>query len=423
MTANILFYILFFIVVISFIIDQLVDYKNATWFSRAIPDILSDVYDAEKYKQQQNYKLENYRFGNLSSWLSFILMCIILIFKGFALVNNLVLQISDSYILQTLLFFGICYTASLIISLPFSIYETFVIEKKYGFNTTTPKIFITDFIKSLFLTILISGSLISIIVYIYMLTATWFWLLAWVLITAFSLFMGIFYSSLIVPLFNRQTPLEEGELKAAIMSFAEKAGFNVSNIFVIDGSKRSTKANAYFTGLGRRKRIVLYDTLIQEMSVEEIVAVLAHEIGHYKHKHIYKSMIYGFIEMGIMLAIFGYFSVSNELSAALGVEKATFHIALIAFIIIYAPISTCLGIFSNIISRKNEYQADNFAKKHGFSEYLISALKKLSSHNMSNLTPHPWMVFLEYSHPPLYDRVRNLQEDDYQRHLRTFFIF
>ncbi|MCL2246076.1 MAG: M48 family metallopeptidase [Lentimicrobiaceae bacterium] len=408
MTPEILFYIILSIIIIGCIFDQVVDYKNATWFSKPIPDILSDVYDVEKYKKQQSYMFENYRFGIISSSFSFVVMLAVLLCNGFAFVNNIVLKITDLYILQVLLFFGIFYVATILISLPFSIYETFVIEKKYGFNTTTPQVFITDFLKSTLLSILLSGALLALIVYIYMLTHAHFWILAWVLITAFSLFMGVFYSTWIVPLFNKQTPLEEGELRTAIQDFAAKAGFNISNIFIIDGSKRSTKANAYFTGLGKRKRIVLYDTLIQEMATDEVVAVLAHEIGHYKHKHIYKSMIYGIIQMGIMLFIFGYFAASNELSAALGVEKATFHIALIAFVIIYSPVSTLLDIFSNMQSRKNEYQADNFTKEHGISEHLITALKKLSSHNMSNLTPHPWCVFLEYSHPPLYERIKKL---------------
>jgi STE24 endopeptidase len=408
MTHEILFITILSIVVFSFIFEQIIDYKNAQWFSKPIPDLLSDVFDTEKYQQQQRYKFENYRFSIILSFFSFGLMCVMLIFNGFAFVDKIVLQITDFYILQTLLFFGICFGAMFLVSIPFNIYETFVIEKKYGFNTTTPKIFLTDILKSLLLNIVISGALLSLVVYIYLLTTTYFWLLAWVLVTGFSLFMGIFHSTLIVPLFNKQTPLDEGELKNAVMNFAKKADFNISNIFVIDGSKRSTKANAYFTGLGKRKRIVLYDTLIIEMTTDEIVAVLAHEIGHYKHKHIYKSMFYGILQMGVMLFIFGYFASSNELSAALGVENATFHIALIAFAIIYSPISSILEIFSNMQSRKNEYHADNFTKQHGVSVYLISALKKLSSHNMSNLTPHPWTVFLEYSHPPLYERIKNL---------------
>ncbi|MCL1851202.1 MAG: M48 family metallopeptidase [Bacteroidetes bacterium] len=409
MPPQILFYLILSIVILGFIFDQIVDFKNATWFSKPIPDILSDVYDVGKYKQQQNYKFDNYRFSVISSGVSFALMLLMLLCKGFAFINHIVLSITDNYILQALLFFGIFYGAVTVIALPFSIYETFVIEKKYGFNTTTPRIFISDILKSTLLSTIIGGALLALVVYIYVLTTTYFWVLAWVLLTTFSLFMGVFYSTLIVPLFNKQTPLEEGELRTAILNFAEKSGFNISNIFLIDGSKRSTKANAYFTGLGKRKRIVLYDTLIQEMTTDEIVAVLAHEIGHFKYKHIYKSMIYGIIQMGIMLFIFGYFASDNALSAALGVERATFHIALIAFIIIYSPISMVLDIFSNVQSRKNEYQADNFTKEHGISQHLITALKKLSSHNMSNLTPHPWTVFLEYSHPPLYERIKNLE--------------
>ncbi|MDR0205646.1 MAG: M48 family metallopeptidase [Bacteroidales bacterium] len=404
----ILFYAIFAIVVLNFLFEQLLDYKNAQWFSKPIPELLSDVYNTNKYQQQQRYKFENYRFGIISSSVSFVLMCLMLVFNGFAFVNQIALQITDYVILQTLLFFGICFGVMFIISIPFSIFDTFVIEKRYGFNTITPKLFITDIIKSLLLNTIISGALLALIVYIYLLTTTYFWLLAWILIASFSIFMGIFYSTLIVPLFNKQTQLEVGDLKTAIMNFAEKAGFSISNIFVIDGSKRSTKANAYFTGLGKRKRIVLYDTLINEMTTNEIVAVIAHEIGHFTHKHIYKSMFYGFVQMGVMLIIFGYFASSNALSAALGVEAATFHIALIAFAIIYSPISTILSIFSNKQSRKNEYQADNFTKEHGVSASLITALKKLSSHNMSNLTPHPWTVFFEYSHPPLYERVKNL---------------
>ncbi|MDR2970399.1 MAG: M48 family metallopeptidase [Bacteroidales bacterium] len=405
-----LFPLILAIIIISFIFDQIVDYKNATWFSKPIPPLLSDVYDAEKYKQQQNYKWDNYRFGIISSSLSFVLMLTMLLCNGFAFVNQIVFEITDYKILRTLLFFGICSGAMFIISLPFTIYETFVIEKKYGFNTTTLKIFITDILKSILLSIIIGGTLLSLIVYLYILTTTWFWLLAWISITAFSLFMGFFYSTWIVPLFNKQTLLEEGELRTAILTFADKVGFSISNIFMIDGSKRSTKANAYFTGFGKHKRIVLYDTLIKEMTTHEVVAVLAHEIGHFKHKHIYKSMIYGIIQMGIMLFIFGYFASSKELSEALGVEDPTFHIALIAFVIIYSPVSMVLDIFSNMQSRKNEYQADAFTKKHGVSEHLIIALKKLSSQNMSNLTPHPWTVFLEYSHPPLDARVRYLEE-------------
>lgn len=412
MDSSTIFLIIFAIVVVGFFFGQILDYLNASWFNKPIPKILRDIYDSKKYRKQQEYKLENYKFGIISSTFSFILIVFMLIFDGFAFVDSLARQITDHHILVSLLFFGILFLAFDIISEPFDIYDTFKIEQKYGFNTTTVKTYILDKIKSWMLTIIIGGGLLYLIIFIYHLDPTWFWFYAWCVVILFSIFMNMFYSVLIVPLFNKQKPLEEGELRDAIMKFADEAGFKISKIFVIDGSKRSTKANAYFSGLGPKKRIVLYDTLIKEMSTEEIVAVLAHEIGHYKHKHIYKSLITSVIETGFTLFIFGLFVGSDSLSQALGVESASFHIALIAFGIIYSPLSSVIGIISNIISRKGEYQADAFAKKYGYGDSLISALKKLSSHNMSNLTPHPTVVFLSYSHPPIYERVKAIKDEN-----------
>jgi STE24 endopeptidase len=237
-----------------------------------------------------------------------------------------------------------------------------------------------------------------------------FWIYAWVLVAVFSIFMAMFYSNLIVPLFNKQTPLEEGELRTAIQQFAEKVGFKLDNIFVINGSKRSTKANAYFTGLGAKKRIVLYDTLIEEMETDEIVAVLAHEIGHYKKKHVTQGLFISLLQTGIVLFIFSLLIDNPYLSKALGVEEPNFHIGLVAFGILYSPVSFVLGIFMNQLSRKNEYQADAFAAENYKPEPLASALKKLSQKNLSNLTPHPLYVFFNYSHPPLFERLKHLQK-------------
>ncbi|HOD87714.1 MAG: M48 family metallopeptidase [Bacteroidota bacterium] len=410
MTSEILFIIIITIVVLDFFVEQILEYLNASWFNKPIPEILKDIYDTEKYKKQQSYKSENYRFGIISSSFSFILIVLMLVFNGFAYVDTLAGQISENFILKPLVFFGIILLAMDILSTPFSVYDTFVIENKYGFNKTTVKTYILDKIKTYLLGGTIGAGLFALILWIYHLDPEYFWLYACLVIIAFSLFMNMFYSTLIVPLFNKQTPLEDGELKTKIMEFSKKAGFNISKIFVIDGSKRSTKANAYFSGIGPKKRIVLYDTLINEMTNDEILAVLAHEIGHYKHKHIYWSMIAGIIEIGIMFYIFGLFASSDMLSQALGLEKASFHIALIAFSIIYSPISSAFAVVSSIFSRKAEYQADNFASKHGLSNELISALKKLSSHNMSNLTPHPWVVFMTYSHPPVFNRIKALMK-------------
>jgi STE24 endopeptidase len=332
-----------------------------------------------------------------------------LLFNGFALVDGLAWGLTQNVILSALLFFAIIGFASDILSTPFAVYDTFIIEERFGFNKTTPKIFILDKIKGWLIGAILGGGLLALIIFIWTKTGNLFWLWAWALVTFISVFMAMFYSNLIVPLFNKQTPLEEGELKQMIEKFAAKAGFQLKNIYVIDGSKRSTKANAYFTGLGPKKRIVLYDTLITDLSKEEIVAVLAHEVGHYKKKHVITGLITGIIETGVMLYIFSIFVNSSVLSNALGVEVPKFHIGLIAFGILYSPISFVLSIFSNIISRRNEYQADHFAAQYGLANELISGLKKLSVNNLSNLTPHPLYVFFHYSHPTLLQRLTKLE--------------
>ncbi|MDD4755943.1 MAG: M48 family metallopeptidase, partial [Prolixibacteraceae bacterium] len=292
---------------------------------------------------------------------------------------------------------------------PFSLYDIFVIEEKYGFNKTNLKTFILDKIKGWLLGAIIGGGLMAFIIFIYQKTQSMFWIYAWLTISAFSIFMAMFYSNLIVPLFNKQTPLEEGELRNSISRFANSVGFKLDNIYVINGSKRSSKANAYFTGLGAKKRVVLYDTLIEEMETDEIVAVLAHEIGHYKKKHVLHGIFISLLQSGIMLFLFSLLIDSPLLSKALGVEKPNFHIGMISFGILYSPVSFVLGILINMLSRKNEFQADAFAAENYDPTALSSALKKLSGRNLSNLTPHPLYVFFNYSHPPLLERLKKLK--------------
>jgi len=285
-----------------------------------------------------------------------------------------------------------------------------VIEEKFGFNKATPKIFIGDKIKTWIITAIIGGGILALVIWFYQLTTEYFWIYTWIIISVFSIFFSMFYSNLIVPLFNKQTPLEEGELKSAIQDFAEKVGFQLENIYIMDGSKRSTKANAYFAGLGKKKRIVLFDTLVNEMTTEEIVAVLAHEIGHYKKKHTLSMIIISIIQMGITLFILSLLINNPLLSSALGASKPSFHLGLLAFGIIYSPVSTLLGLGINVLSRKNEYEADRFAGVNYNADALASALKKLSVKNLSNLTPHPAYVFFHYSHPPLLKRLEALDE-------------
>ncbi|MDJ0646773.1 MAG: M48 family metallopeptidase [Flavobacteriaceae bacterium] len=408
LTPEIIFNVIIGILVVSFLIDKYLDLLNAKHFDDEIPEELKDVYDQERYLKSQQYKKENFRFSMLISAISFIATIAFFYLDGFAYVDGIARSFSSNEIIITLLFFGIILLGSSILTTPLSYYQTFVIEEKYGFNTSTKKLFFIDKIKGWLLMIVIGGGVLALIVWFYQLTGQNFWIYTWIFIAAFSIFMMLFYSTLIVPLFNKQTPLQEGELKTKLEDFASKVGFNLDKIFVIDGSKRSTKANAYFTGFGTKKRVVLYDTLINDLEPDEIVAVLAHEVGHYKKKHIIFNMFTSILTTGITLYILSLFIDNSLLANALSVDKPSFHIALIAFGVLYTPISEVTGLAMNYISRKFEYQADAYAKEHHSAASLISSLKKLSKNNLSNLTPHKSYVFAHYSHPTLLQRVQNL---------------
>ncbi len=407
---NTWFYVLVGIILLNFLLDRLLVYLNGKRWSKKLPEQLKGIIDEERYKKSQLYNKTNRKFSFYTSTFSLMVMMLMLFLGGFALVDGLAREVSNHPIVISLLFFGILMFASDIINLPFSLYDTFFIEEKFGFNKTTYKTFFMDKVKSWLLGALLGGGILALVVWFYQLTTDMFWIYTWALIAVFSIFMSMFYSTLIVPLFNKQTPLEEGELKEAIKNLSNKVNFKLDDVFVIDGSKRSTKANAYFSGLGPKKRIVLFDTLINDLSTNEIVSVLAHEIGHYKKKHTLFMMVISVLQMGITLYILSLFIGNPELSRALNVEQTGFHLGLVAFGILYSPISTILGLGVNILSRKNEYEADAFAAKHYSPDGLASALKKLSVKNLSNLRPHPAYVFFNYSHPPLLNRLRALEQ-------------
>lgn len=409
MTSTTLFYIIIGIIIVNFIIDKVLGTLNAKHFNDALPSELKDVYDADEYKKSQAYKATNHQFSNITSTFSLVLTLAFFLLDGFEYVDNIARSNSSNHIVIALIFFGFIMFASDIITTPFAYYKTFVIEEKFGFNKTTVKTFIFDKIKGWFMLAIIGGSILAIIIWFYEATGTHFWLYAWILVTAFSVFMNMFYSKLIVPLFNKQTPLEEGELRNKIADYAKTVGFKLNKIFVIDGSKRSTKANAYFSGFGSEKRVTLYDTLIKDLDDQEIVAVLAHEVGHYKRKHIIFNLFASILLTGLTLYILSLFISNPILSNALGVDIASFHIGLIAFGLLYSPISEITGLIMNVMSRKFEYQADNYAKDTYAGEPLITSLKKLSKNSLSNLTPHPAYVFMHYSHPTLLERIKNLR--------------
>ena len=408
-SPQILFNILIAIIILNFFKDSILDYLNSKYFDNEIPNIISDIYDKEKYLKSQEYKKTQYKFNRISSIYSLLILLLFFYFDGFLVLDNYCRSLFDSELIISLSFFGIIYFGNDLLSIPFSIYHTFIIEEKFGFNKTTKKTYIIDKLKSWLLIILFGGGILSFIIFQFESIGQNFWIVAWIFISVLTLLINGLYAQIIVPLFNKQTKLEDGELKSEIEKYSKKVGFNLSNIFVIDGSKRSTKANAYFSGFGKQKRVTLYDTLINKLTKNQIVAVIAHEIGHYKKNHIIFNLLFSIIQSGIMLYILSLLIYMPIFSEALNIENHSFHIALITFSILYTPISEISSLIFNLFSRKFEYEADEYADKTFDGKYLIEALKVLTKDSLSNLTPHPKYIWWHYSHPTLLERINQLR--------------
>ena len=404
-----LFNVLITIIVLNFLKDSILDYLNSTYFNNEIPEVIGDIYDNEKYLKSQEYKKTQYKFNRISSIYSLLILLLFFYFDGFLIVDNYCRSLFDSEIVISLSFFVIIYFGNDILSIPFSLYYTFIIEERFGFNKTSFKTFITDKLKSWLLTILFGGGILCFIILQFESVGQNFWIVAWAFISILTVLIQGLYAQVIVPLFNKQTKLEDGELKSEIEKYSTNVGFNLSNIFVIDGSKRSTKANAYFSGFGKQKRVTLYDTLINKLNKEQIVAVIAHEIGHYKKNHIIFNLLFSIIQTGIMLYILSLLIYMPIFSEALNIENHSFHIALVTFSILYTPISEISSLIFNLFSRKFEYEADEYADKSFDGKYLIQALKVLTKDSLSNLTPHPKYVWWHYSHPTLLERINQLR--------------
>lgn len=407
---NTIFFLIIAIPLLGFAIERYLEYLNSKMWTEKLPEKLAGICNEDDYRKSQLYERDNRKLALWSSSFNLAVILLMILAGGFSVIDELSRSLSSNLIIIALIFFGMIGLASDLINVPFSIYDTFVVEKKYGFNTMSVRTFITDHIKSWFIALVIGIPVLGLITWFYYKTGKTFWIYAWILLTLFTVLMNFFYSELIVPLFNKQTPLEEGSLRARINEFAKKTGFRLKDIYVIDGSKRSTKSNAYFSGFGPKKRVVLYDTLLKELSEEEIVAVLAHEIGHYRKKHTLISLLLSFLITGLMLYLFSLVVDNPDLSEALGADETSFHLGLIVFGFLYSPLSLLIGLLTNSISRKNEYTADRFVIENYKSQYLADALKKLSVKNLSNMMPHPAYVFFHYSHPPLLSRLANLDQ-------------
>ena len=383
---------------------------NGKWMGHPIPEVLRGLYDEEKYRKQQAYQRDCRRSGRIERSVMLVVVLAVFLTGVLGMLDDLCVRWSHSQLLQLLIFFAIYTLASTLIELPFGYYDTFVIEERYGFNNTTRATFWLDTLKSLVLSLVIGSVLTGVVFALYSALGSSFWVWATVVVAVVIVFFSLFYSNIIVPLFNKQTPLEDGELRTAIESAATAMGFSIKNIYVINGSKHSTKANAYFTGFGMKKRVVLYDTLIEQLTTGEIVAVLAHELGHSKHHDTIKSMVMSIVMVAVNLFVFSLLVDNPQLAHALGGSRDhSFALSLMAFSLLFAPIDLILKPIINGISRRNERRADEFATRNGHGKELISGLKKLSASTLSNLTPHPAVVWMEYSHPTLAQRIENIQ--------------
>ncbi|MBQ7210959.1 MAG: M48 family metallopeptidase [Paludibacteraceae bacterium] len=407
-------YVITAILVLDFVLGRVLSVLNASYEHLPIPEEICDIYNEERHSKQVSYAKVNRQLSWLTNGLSLLIMLLMLYLGGFRWIDLWVHDITSEVvnpiwrdIMMAVCYFSLLELAESVISIPISVYRTFVVEQRFGFNTTTPTTFTLDWLKSTLLQLLLISVVLAAVVGVYDSIPDWFWLVSWAVVAVISVFVSYFYSQLIVPLFNKQTPLPQGELRDAIEKLAAQAGFHLTDIYVMDSSKRTTHANAYFAGFGKKRRIVLYDTLIEQLSTDEIVAVLAHEIGHSRHNHTAKAMATGLAQQLLMFVLLGLALRYNLLAGAIGCEPS-FHVNMFLFSILYEPLSLLLSLLGNYVSRKNEYEADAFARSNGLAQSLVVALKKLSANSLSNPNPHPAFVFFYYSHPTLVQRIRAL---------------
>lgn len=410
MNPTIILYIILAIAGISYLFGQLLDYMNLKAQRKDIPVEIASFYEEDKYLRSLNYQKDQTNFSFITSAFSFALSFSMLLFGGFGWLDSFLRPYFENEIVLALGFFGVIIVASDMITLPFQWYSTFVIEEKYEFNKTTVKTFVTDKIKGYLLGAVIGGALLSLLIYFTQLIGPNFWIWFGVIAGVFVLFVNMFYTSLLLPLFNKLTPLGEGDLKNAIETFAKKVDFPLDKVFIMDGSKRSKKANAFFSGIGKKKKIVLFDTLVENHTTEELVAVLAHEVGHFKKKHIVWSYVLSVVQIFFTLFVMSLIIFNENISIALGGQVQAIHLNLIAFAILFSPISGITALFMSMYSRKNEFEADAYAKETFSGTALANALKKLSVDSLSNLYPHPAYVFFHYSHPPLLKRLEAINK-------------
>ena len=408
---NLYYLIIITAIIVEYLLSSVSSFLDIKNITPIIPQDFKKAYDEKKYVQSQEYLKARTRFGLFSSTFSLCLILIVIHSDIFGVLDQYVRIQTENYILQGLMFVGLIYIFQDIISLPFSLYNTFVIEQKFGFNKTTLGLFIIDKIKGYAIFIVLGSVVITPLLYFFHLYSEIGWLIAWIILTVFMIGIQPLFVHVIAPMFNKFIPLEEGELREEIEKYTGKVDFPLARIDIMDGSKRSAHSNAYFTGFGKSRRIAIFDTLVEKHSTKEIVSVVAHEVGHYKLKHILQGTIIGIIETGIMLFAFNLIMNDISLFHVFGANQLSVHAGIVFFSMLYAPVSMLTSIITTAISRKNEFDADKYSlDTTNDGQALISMLIGLSANNLSHLTPHPMKVFLSYSHPPVTDRIKAVNQ-------------
>jgi len=399
-------------ILINFLVDSVLEYLNEKSKNVPMSPVAAEIFNADEYAKSLEYGTANYKIERLTSTLNTVVILSAIILGWFAWLDQAIRDRISNELLVTVVFSGVLILGVMIANLPVSYYSTFVIEEKFGFNKTTKKLFVADSIKQMLLSIELGLPVIYLIAWIYQSLESKFWLVGWLLVTSISLFMFIFGTRIFLPIFNKLKPLREGELRSEVEAYCQSQGFPLSKLWEMDASKRSTKLNAFFSGMGKVKIIGLYDTLIEKLTTKETVAVLAHEVGHYKRKHVYTMFAFSNVQTLVIFVLLGSLLGNPNLSKALGSDEPSFHLSMIAFFLLFTPVSTALGLINNSFSRYNEYQADQYSidTYPGARDHMYSAFKKLSVESLSNLNPHPWYVAVHYTHPPILDRLANLKK-------------
>ncbi len=410
METQSLSYLLVGVLTFGFVVPLFLEYLQVSLPSSKIPDTLAEYLSVDKLAESKSYQRTNFYFKAVTSSFTFLVTLLCVTQGWFGAIDIWIAGFGYSPFINSLLFFGLIFVVSDVLSLPFDYYSTFVIEEKFGFNKTTVHTFFLDKLKAYALSLVVGGGLLLIFLWLIHAMGPQFWWQFWLLAGVFMVLVNVGYTAWILPLFNTLTPLAEGEVRSKLLHYAAKVNFSIQHIFVMDGSRRSAKANAFFSGFGKQKKVVLYDTLLEQHPPEELVAVLAHEIGHYKKRHLKWSMLISLIQVGTLLFLLGQVVFSETMSLALGGSSWSVHLNILGFTMLFAPLTMILGIGMNWLSRKHEFEADQYAKETYGGKPLAEALKTLSVKTLSTIHPHPWYVFVNYSHPPLLQRLQRLEE-------------